>query len=466
MRLVSHRGALTVGAVLLVVRVLAAQPASKPDSLPSDVVIMMDDSGSMGVGDPSFQLQKTIARFASGMFESDRLSLVIFGTGSQLAMPLTPRGDVAFSEKVIASLKTLTYKQEYTDIPGGFERALYELQKNGRPAASHVIILITDGVIDLPDRTQVAGRKAWLRDQLRQEAAKSVRVFGVGFTDAADVEVLQSLASGTNGIYRKAPTANDLDTAMTAVADAMRQRPVPVVPSAPTVLPLAEPIAPPPTDQALLSKVIAASVVLSILLGLTGFGILRKHQGRQSVPASRVGTLRPMSGDKPATAVARPKTLVGREASSDLWLDDPTISQPHAIITFEQDGYWLRDLRSLNGTFIHRVASPSAHRVDPARPELLRHNDVVRFGRGAVYIFETADGGGTEFASATRMLPAACLYHADRPPQEVCPRCHDPLCAECSATHSCGQSSGVSKDSDADPSDQSTVQIPNPQQPS
>jgi pSer/pThr/pTyr-binding forkhead associated (FHA) protein len=49
------------------------------------------------------------------------------------------------------------------------------------------------------------------------------------------------------------------------------------------------------------------------------------------------------------------ETKVGRDTSNEIQLDDITVSRSHAIIT-KKDGYHIKDLGSLNGTYINAVA--------------------------------------------------------------------------------------------------------------
>ena len=45
---------------------------------------------------------------------------------------------------------------------------------------------------------------------------------------------------------------------------------------------------------------------------------------------------------------------IGREPSADVFLDDVTVSRNHAVITIDPSGAALRDLGSLNGTYVNR----------------------------------------------------------------------------------------------------------------
>lgn len=52
--------------------------------------------------------------------------------------------------------------------------------------------------------------------------------------------------------------------------------------------------------------------------------------------------------------------LIGRDSLCDLAIDNSTISSQHAIIEYDMGQWWLKDLRSTNGTFLNgeRVEEP------------------------------------------------------------------------------------------------------------
>jgi FHA domain/zinc-ribbon domain len=67
-----------------------------------------------------------------------------------------------------------------------------------------------------------------------------------------------------------------------------------------------------------------------------------------------------------------PVTTIGRHPDSDIFLDDITVSRRHVQLDKDDDGYVLRDVGSLNGTYVNH------ERVDETR---LRHGDEVQVGR-------------------------------------------------------------------------------------
>jgi hypothetical protein len=66
------------------------------------------------------------------------------------------------------------------------------------------------------------------------------------------------------------------------------------------------------------------------------------------------------------------EVTTGRHPDSDIFLDDVTVSRKHAVFAQENDGYAVRDVGSLNGTYVNREL------VDHA---LLRTGDEVQIGK-------------------------------------------------------------------------------------
>ena len=65
-------------------------------------------------------------------------------------------------------------------------------------------------------------------------------------------------------------------------------------------------------------------------------------------------------------------TAIGRHPESEIFLDDITVSRRHVVVEHDGEGYTLRDVGSLNGTYVNRK------RVDEAQ---LRDRDDVQIGR-------------------------------------------------------------------------------------
>jgi hypothetical protein len=67
-----------------------------------------------------------------------------------------------------------------------------------------------------------------------------------------------------------------------------------------------------------------------------------------------------------------PRTVAGRSVDTDIFLDDVTVSRRHAEFVREGDDFLVRDVGSLNGTYVNR------NRIDSA---VLRAGDEVQIGK-------------------------------------------------------------------------------------
>ncbi len=90
--------------------------------------------------------------------------------------------------------------------------------------------------------------------------------------------------------------------------------------------------------------------------------------------------LRGISGDiKGQVWEAESVLRTGRLGSLEIVLDDSSVSRRHAEVRRADDGWYVRDLESTNGTYVNGV------RIGPGE-QLLRARDIVQFGKVAVIV--------------------------------------------------------------------------------
>jgi pSer/pThr/pTyr-binding forkhead associated (FHA) protein len=77
-------------------------------------------------------------------------------------------------------------------------------------------------------------------------------------------------------------------------------------------------------------------------------------------------------------------TKVGRHPDGDIFLDDVTVSRRHAEFVREADGFHVRDVGSLNGTYVNR------QRIDDV---LLAGGDEVQIGKFRLVFLSGPRGG-------------------------------------------------------------------------
>ncbi|NIS91280.1 MAG: VWA domain-containing protein [Woeseiaceae bacterium] len=107
-----------------------------------DMIFVMDTSQSLRNSDPKdYRSQGAIGLVRNLSPKSDiKIGVVSFDNKGELAQALTSNRD-----NVVSALRGLP-KSGSTNIAAGIQTALRELQENGRPGASRVIMLFTDGM--------------------------------------------------------------------------------------------------------------------------------------------------------------------------------------------------------------------------------------------------------------------------------------------------------------------------------
>jgi von Willebrand factor type A domain/FHA domain len=227
-------------------------------AVPHDVVLILDNSGSMRKHDPALIAKSAATDFLQTLPADINIAVVLFDQTARLVAPLTPATDDAKS-KLKASIDGLNYRGLFTDGPGAIERAIYELKTNAREGAARTIIFVSDGIVDTGDPAKDLERAKWLREQLAAEAAThKIRILPIAFTENADLLIIQSMAASTGGDYVRAPMPNDLAAAYAAtfkrlLEGATTAAPVPPTPPAPTTPPetvAPEAVAPAPAANA------------------------------------------------------------------------------------------------------------------------------------------------------------------------------------------------------------------------
>ena len=246
---------LFVGTALnaLAISTLAAAPpaASDSDTAPRDIVLVLDNSGSMKPLDPQFLSKEAVERFVEGMPDDARVSLVIFDE-QLLASPLAfvPDRDARRVRRV--NLAQLNYRGPWTNTPAAVERAIQELKRNGRPGAAKSIVLLNDDVVDTGRKARDLKLTRWLRETLTRDAAETgIKIFTIALSGRSDVELLQEIAQRTGGRYFLAQQAADVAGVFAQVADTFftedvvqlpveprAEQPVEAKPEPPQVVPL------------------------------------------------------------------------------------------------------------------------------------------------------------------------------------------------------------------------------------
>ncbi|NVJ62057.1 MAG: FHA domain-containing protein [Gammaproteobacteria bacterium] len=119
--------------------------------------------------------------------------------------------------------------------------------------------------------------------------------------------------------------------------------------------------------------------------------LLAKELKEQSInpngQPALVGISKPVTGKK--FLLTNQKYQVGRVASSDICIDEPSVSSTHAKIVFVGEQWKVVNLLSSNGTYVNG---------DKVSESDIYPGDQVRFG-GVEFMFCTVDGKGRKNGS-------------------------------------------------------------------
>lgn len=184
-----------------------------------DIVLLIDQSGSMRNSDPK-KLRCDAARlFVNLCSENDRIAVVGFGNDAVQLYPQmvkTENGllrksfeptNNANKLKIIETInKNIKDNDNYTSIHRALEEALAILKFNkslGSSDSIPIVIMLTDGQIkgagDLPPGTTLEKANASIDNSIADFARYGVRIMTIGLGDNYDHELLNKISLETNG---------------------------------------------------------------------------------------------------------------------------------------------------------------------------------------------------------------------------------------------------------------------------
>ncbi len=442
----------------------------------TDILFVLDNSGSMKKNDPDFLTRKAAVNFIEGLNKDSRVGFVIFADKADLTMPLTPVVNPDLEKNVANTMGKLFYSGKYTNIPTAIERAIYDLKQNGRKDAEKLIIFMTDGFIDTGDAKKDGERGKWLKEELTLEARNAgIRIFSVAFTEEADFELIQTLAVKTEGGYYRAIKKEDLQNVFSNIQQAIL-----------TPRTKAEPKA---VKEGFSKGLLVVAVVGLIVLGIVVITVISKGRKREihdinpepvgvadekqpALPDAILEDMESITGKKEIRLSKREMTI-GRAVDTgkpavDIAVPQNTMSALHATIEYRDNSFFVIDRRSTNKTYLNNqvLSSDVAQR--------LKSGDIITFdkykfrfiikeqiGKSGTVLRPAAAGGTiirpqgsppepkplppapapeaglSQHAQAendeegTRVKPNVCEIHPSYKATEFCPVCKKGYCTEC-----------------------------------
>jgi len=399
---------------------VATEPSSNAESdLIKDVVLVLDNSGSMKKNDPQFLTKHAVTEFINNLDESTRVSIIIFDQDVRTAVPLT---EISSSSRqgLLDSLSQINYKGLYTNSPAAIESAIYDLKNNAREDARKVIVFMTDGIVDTGNADKDLEKTKWLKEDLSADAADAgIRIFGIAFTENADFELIQSLAQKTDGEYYRALLPDDLQKVFgklntlinepdkpeevmqpeTIIVEKIVERVIERT-AAPVIIevPAGQSQLADESDRRRSMLILVALAVLILAVIAMVLMLLRgsksKSRDEETAQEAYLNDIHGVTGQA-SFALGNKPTMLGRVAGKDteylnyFVIPETTIGRRHSLIEYKDFSYWIIDQGSINGTFVNDRPVTSEVR--------LKHGDMVRLHKVEFEFVmpEMADSGMT-----------------------------------------------------------------------
>lgn len=176
----------------------------------SDVRVLIDVSGSMKHNDPK-NLRAPAMRMLVGLMPEDARSGVwTFAKMVNMLVPWREVNDDWRQDAIEKSDKIHSYGL-FTNIEQVLQKATAN-QQQPDPRFRRSLILLSDGFVDIqPDKAASQASRQRILDNIVPRLKKlNLTVHTIALSDKADHELLKALSMATDGWYRQANTAEDL----------------------------------------------------------------------------------------------------------------------------------------------------------------------------------------------------------------------------------------------------------------
>jgi cbb3-type cytochrome oxidase subunit 3 len=187
-----------------------------------DAVLLIDSSGSMAKNDPDKLRVPAAKMFMSLLGEEDRIGLISFSDNGYPVLHLTAPGPKT-NARILASADRVSSKGVYTNLHAALAKGLAMLEKEGKKGQQPMLVLMSDGRMDVGDTDEDWALTQKLQEDLVAKAkARGVKVYTIAVTEASDVDLLRGIANETGGLFKLARNDKDLHEVFSAIFESAK----------------------------------------------------------------------------------------------------------------------------------------------------------------------------------------------------------------------------------------------------
>lgn len=187
-----------------------------------DAILLIDSSGSMAKNDPDKLRVPAAKMFMSLLGEEDRLGLISFSDNGYPVLHLTAPGPKT-NARILSSADRVSSKGVYTNLYAALDKGLAMLEKEGKPGQEPMLVLMSDGRMDVGDTDEDwALTQKLQKDLVAKAKERGVKVYTIAFTEASDVDLLREVATETGGLFKLARNDKDLHEVFSAIFESAK----------------------------------------------------------------------------------------------------------------------------------------------------------------------------------------------------------------------------------------------------
>lgn len=180
-----------------------------------DIVLVIDNSGSMRETDPNQDRYDAAKRLIRKMDSDKRVAVMIFNDNVNLLQPFVQLKDDAAKDAVFAKIDALEPTEGGTNIGLSLAESMKHIQESRTAGRGTMVILLSDGFSELDTGTALAEY---------QKNSIAVNTIGLSLVDAKGSVLLKQIAELTGGQYYDVSKADDLSFVFQKIYDNLGER--------------------------------------------------------------------------------------------------------------------------------------------------------------------------------------------------------------------------------------------------